>query len=947
MVPMQRTLALAAIALASCGPKTPAVTVPAPPAKVADTPPPVKAPPALDPAQPALRLPRNFLPKEYTARLAIDPAKAGFDGTIAITGTISERSAAIWLHGRGLDITKAMAHELAAGGPRSGTPEARPNEGAENDRLGDRSSGRGARGPAEVHLAVTKKGEDLLEIRPDTPLDAGEWQLVLDYKGTYDLVNTTGIFKQTVADQPYVYTQLEAIYARRVFPCFDEPDNKVPWQLTLDVPKQLVAVANTPVVSESPVDANTKRVEFGRTKPLPSYLLALGVGPFDIVDAGRTARGTPVRIVTLAKRGAEAAWAAKTTPRILEHLEDWFGTPYPYEKLDMLSIPITVGFGAMENAGLVTFSETLILIDPLKAAKFKQHTWVVVAAHELAHQWFGDLVTMEFWDDIWLNEGFANWMEHKISAAMDPSWHDEQSELGTRNSALGDDALVSARRIRQPIATPDDILNAFDGITYDKGASVLNMFETYLGPEVFQRGVREYIAAHAFGNATSKDFAAAISKASGKDVTAAFASFLEQAGAPEITATLKCESGKVSLELAQQHYVAPGSPKPDATTPWIVPVCLAYDKAGQRAEACSLLGAPTGSIALDTKACPRWVMPNVDGRGYFRNAYTTQQLTALRDEAWPKLSWTERRALYFDVEEAVATGKLPLQLALSLVPKMLAGNDRFTVGPALGLPGGLANLVPDELRAKYEAWLRATFGPGAAKAGFVPKDTDTLDIEANRRELLGVVGWLARDPALVAEAVKLADKWRDLPQATRSVVLEIAVDARPEVFDRILRDVMTETDRQRRDEMLGALAGVRDTKRQLSALALVLEPKLDARETLSMLFGGAYDANRAVAQQFFRDHQDAILARVPHDEVAGTAAGLSGLFTATCRAEQRDAIADYVGKTFAKMPGGARVVTQNIEEMDQCIARRKVLDPEIRAWLGGVKIPKPVPQAKT
>jgi alanyl aminopeptidase len=522
-----------------------------------------------------------------------------------------------------------------------------------------------------------------------------------------------------------VYTQFEAVYARRAFVCFDEPDSKVPWQLTLDVPKQLVAVSNTPIASEAPLGDAGKRVEFAQTKPLPSYLVAFGVGPFEIVDAGKSSRGTPIRVLTLAKRQAEAAWAVKTSGRLLDYLEDWFGTPYPYDKLDMLTIPITIGFGAMENAGLITFTETLILIDPVRGSRGREHSWIVVAAHEIAHQWFGDLVTMVWWDDIWLNEGFANWMEHKISARFDPTWHEELASLDMRNKALGDDGLVSARRIRQPIASHDDIFNVFDGITYDKGASVLNMFETYLGAEVFQRGVRAYLAKHAYGNATSADFAAAIGAAAGVDVTAAFASFLDQAGAPEITATLACSAGAPpQLALAQQRYVPPGAPRPDAGAPWALPVCVAYDRDGARAEACALLSSATGAIDLPAKACPRWVMPNVNGRGYHRNAYTTAQIVALRDEAWPKLSWNERRAVYFDLSDAVATGKLPLQLALSFVPKLLAGNDRFTVGPALELPGGLDFFVPDDLRPKYEGWLRATFGAGASKAGHVARAHD-------------------------------------------------------------------------------------------------------------------------------------------------------------------------------------------------------------------------------
>jgi len=902
----------------SCGPPKPAVTVPAPVVKTESattTPPPPPEPEGLAPPQPTLRLPRNFLPTGYAVRLEIDPAQSGFEGSIQIAGNVSEKSRVIWLNARKLTVHKAVAQ-------RTGQPD--------------------------VALTATPAGDDFLELRAPQALDAGAWTLAIDYAASFEALNTTGVFKQVVAGAPYVYTQFEAVYARRAFPCFDEPDNKVPWKLTLDVPQPLVALANGPQTAEAPLQGGKKRVEFAVTKPLPSYLVAFGVGPFELVDAGKTRRGTPVRVATLAHRAADGAYAAKTSAKLIDYLEDYFGVPYPYDKMDMLTIPITVGFGAMENAGLITYTETLILMDA-KAAKERQLRWISVASHELAHQWFGDLVTMAYWDDIWLNEGFASWMGRKITSRFEPAWHEDQGEFNTRDSALDNDSLVTARQIRQPIVRQDDIFTAFDRITYDKGASVLNMFESYLGADTFQRGVRDHIATRAFGNATSTDFAAAISRAAGKDVGPAFATFLEQAGTPEITTTMTCDGGKATVALAQQRYVPPGSAPPPATRPWIVPVCVAYDNAGKRAEACTLLDHETGTLALETKACPRWIMPNVSGRGYYRNVYSVAQVSALRDEAWPQLSWTERRAVFRDVRDAASTGKLPLAPALSLVPKLLAGNDRFTVAPAIALPAGLGRLVPSELRPRYEAWLRQTFGPGAQKAGLLPRDADTLDTEAMRGELVRAVAWRGRDPKLVAEAVKAADKWRDLPQSMRGQVLQIAVDANPALFERIMKEVVTEADRSKRQEMLRALASVRDPRRQTTALGLMLDDRLDARETLQMLFGGfggrggggGDDANLDVSQAFFREHQAAIMKTMPQDGTAGPFARFSALFTQSCSADQRAAVADYVKQTFSSLPGGTRIIAQNLEQMDQCIARRALLEPEIRAWLTGAKMPSP------
>ena len=901
-----RSLVLVAL-IASCGPKPSSTTSP-----VVSTSPPTSPAPVvvsedgLAPPLPTVRLPRNFLPTAYDVRLAVDPTKPKFDGTVAIAGKVSERSRVIWLHAYHLEISKAVARQ----------------------------------GANEVELATKIHGEDWLELRAAKPLDAGEWTLHFTYRGELDPVNTIGAFRQSVGKDAYVFTQLEAIFARRVFPSFDEPNVKVPWKLTFDIPKALTVVANTPQTTETPLDDKTKRVEFAVTKPLPTYLVAFGIGPFDIVDAGKSKRGTPIRIVTLAGRSADAAYAAQTSAKIVDASEDYFGIPYPYEKLDMLTIPLTVGFGAMENAGLITYSERLILMDPKDTSQGHKRLWIVIAAHEVAHQWFGNLVTPEFWDDIWLNEGFATWLAYKLTAQLEPQWKDADSPITTRNEALDNDALVSARKVRQPIESPNDIRNAFDRITYAKGASILFMFERYLGADVFQRGVREYMKARAWGNATSTDFVAAIAKASGKPTDLAFASFLDQAGAPEITATTSCTGGKVEVALSQRRYVPPGAPEPPAGTPWLVPVCLAYEAAGKRAQTCLLFDKPSTTIPLDTKTCPRWVLPNATGVGYYRSAFTVQQITALRDEAWPKLTWTERRALHHDVTTAARGGKLPLSLALSVTPKMLAGNDRFTVSAAVTFPSKLNELIPDDLRGKYEHWLRTQFGPAANAAGLAPQPNDSLDVEETRGELVKVAGLLGRDPAIVADAVKRAEKWRDLPESLRGVIMQIAADAKPEIYERLLRDVMTETERGRRNDLFGALGAVRDPARFKQSLSLALDPKVDVREVMFLPLNASTDATREVAKQFIREHKDAILARIPNALVQGPLARYAYVFTSTCKASEREAIVEYVTKHFSSMAGGERVVKQAIESMDQCIARRKLLDPEIRAWLGGLRLPK-------
>jgi alanyl aminopeptidase len=683
---------------------------------------------------------------------------------------------------------------------------------------------------------------------------------------------------------------------------------------------------------------------------LPSYLIAFGIGPFDLVPAGQTKSGVPVRIVAPKGRAADAAYAAQNTARIVDLLEDWFGIPYAFGKLDMMAIPLTSGFGAMENAGLVTFAEDLILLEPQHPSWERRARFVEVAAHELAHQWFGDLVTTAWWDDIWLNEGFADWMETKITAKFDPSWHAELREAEIRKGAVHADSLVTARRIRQPIENENDILNAFDGITYNKGASVLRMFESFVGPEVFQRGVREYLTAKRFDNATSTDFIAAISKVANRDLAPAFATFLDQPGLPQLTFDVACGAPGPRVTISQQRFVAEGSPPADATKPWIVPVCVAFDKNGTRAEACTLLDAPRGTLALDTKTCPRWLAPNVGGRGYYRADLTLKQATALRDEGWSALHPAERLVAFLDITtsatQAHAGTKLPLALAISFIPKLLAVGDRFAIGDVNELVYGTLTRFAGDLRPKFEAWQRATFGPGATKLGPLPKDGDDLDAEVSRAGLYIAAAYGGRDPDLVKQAVELAGHWRELPESMRGQILTVAVDASPEIQAKVRADATTEHDVVKLDNAISALGSIRDPARLQDALGAMLDPAIDFRRVMWMLAGGD-SSTLATRQAFFQSHQTELMKRLPPIDDTGSSVYAFALpFALDCDAAHRDERVDFMKKTFSAIPGAPRPIVQLTEQLDRCIATRKLLEPEIRGWLGGVKIQKPAKPPK-
>jgi alanyl aminopeptidase len=899
LLPVMFCLVAACGSTAKTGPDLTAKPSPPPPSSADPSPP---AAPALDPPQPALRLPRNFVPAAVRARLAIDPAKDGFAGSIEIDGYLHERSKGLWLHGRGLQVSAAKVTQ-----------------------------------PRPVRVDVATAGEDLLSLHLAEPLDPGRITIALDYRGTFDLVDGLGAYKKAFDGADYVETQFESIFARRVFPCFDEPDSKVPWQLTLDVPKDLVAVANTAATGETALDAGTKRVVFAPTKPLPSYLIAFGVGPYEIVDAGKTRFGTPIRIIALKGRGHQAKWAAETTARIVQLLEDYFGTPYPYDKLDQLARP-TLGGGAMENAGLVTYALRLIQRDPAQITPAERFAWVSVAAHELAHQWFGDLVTTAWWDDIWLNEGFASWLGGKIVGQFDPAWRGDLLDTNEREGALAADSVISARRVRQPIANPGDIFQAFDGITYNKGASILAMFERSIGPEKFRDGVRAYIAKHSFGNATSADFVAAISAVAGHDVAPAFRSFLDQAGAPVVRTELRCESGKPpTLAVSQHRYMRPGSPAPPEGTPWRMPVCVAFDRGGgARGETCTELTAANAELPLDAKACPAWVFANAGAHGYYRTQQAEAGLVALRDRGWALLTPAERMVAFSDVAAFAATGEVDIGLDLSFVPKLLAEHHRVGAGAAVGAAASARRLLDADKLPRFDAWIRKTFGPAARALSWQARLRDDIDAEQSRAALVPLVAW-SGDASLRAAAVALAKNWRKLPSSNRGSILAIAADADAATFDRLLAAAPTETDPELRNDVLRALTQVTDEARLRSALALTFDQRIEPRDARGLVLAGRGLAQFRIVDAYFRDHLSELLARFP-DNGNGGATMLAFAFLRGCDASKRDDAAAFVRQHFGKLTGAERVIARGLEGYDQCVAARNLLGPKLVAWLA--KVPR-------
>jgi alanyl aminopeptidase len=886
---------VALLTLGACSAGTPAPERPAPPPVVSSAPPPADPPPPT-----GLHLPTTAAPRSYLASLTLDPAASVFQGSIEVELTVNEATRVLWLNATELTIEKA---ELVRGADRQ-------------------------------PLRVLAGGADLVGFAAAQPIAPGPATLAVRYSGVISKKDDRGVFTEKEGDDPYLFSQFENIDARRAFPCFDEPGIKVPWQIDLEVPSGDTALSNTPALSEAPSRPGMKRVRFAETKPLPSYLVAFAVGPFDLVDAGRAgSKGTPVRLAVPRGRAADAKTSAATTTTLLGYLEDYFGIPYPYEKLDVVAIPHVVSFGAMENAGLITFYQQGMIARPDEDTGEHQRNYADIIAHEMAHHWFGDLVTMAWWDDVWLNEAFATWMEVKVLSRWRPTWSWETKRVRQVGVAMREDSLVSARKVRQEIVSKDDIQNAFDAITYLKGAALLDMFESWIGPEAFRKGIQGYLQGHAHGNATSRDFAAAISAAAGKkeDVAAVFASFLDQGGVPLVKAELACSKGEAAVKLSQTRFLPSGSSGSSAQR-WQIPVCVRWEPGEGRA--CTLLSEPSAVLPLPgTKGCPTLLLPNAGSGGYYHVAYQPNDLDALLRDGGKKLNLAERLGVVADVAALGRSGALPLGELLGRLPSFAADPSphvqRAAAAFLFGIPQGV---VPEALRASYGRYVDKTFGKKARALGLVRKPGEPEETTALRALVVPLVGSRGSDPTLRKEARALALRWLDDPTAVEAASIEIvlgmaATQGDRALFERLRTEIGKTKDDQRRSHLLAALGSFRDPALARASLDFFLDSDVDPREAMGLL--DQDELSTEVVFTFLKESFDRVLARVPSD----AAVSLPGTVSRFCDEGHRAAVEAFFKPRIEKISGGPRALSQALEEISLCSTLRASQEASLRAFL--------------
>jgi alanyl aminopeptidase len=849
-----------------------------------------------------MRLDGSVRPLRYAVDLTIVPDRDIFRGSVDIDVDVQTAASTIWLNAIGLTI--------------------------------DDASFRGASGIALPARAVPG-GDQFTGFSFERDI-SGKGTIHIAYQGKISRNSSAGIFQLQEDRDWYVFSQFEPTDARRAFPCFDEPGFKVPWQMTLHVPKDDMALSNTPVQSESAEPNGMKAVHFKTSPPLPSYLVALAVGPFDAVDAGH-AGPTPVRVIVPRGKRAEAAGAAVAIPQLLNLLDRYFGIPFPYEKLDSVVMPVS-DF-AMENAGLITYPESSLLATRDRDTINHQRELAAIVAHEMAHQWFGDLVTTAWWNDTWLNEAFATWMERKIPGEWKPEWHLDVTEVEARLGAMRKDEIASARSIRQPIESNHDIANAFDDITYEKGAAVIEMFEHWIGPEKFRAGVQAYLKEHAWGNATAADFEAAMSRAAGRDIAPVFNSFLDQPGVPEISASLQC-GAKPRLELAQKRSLPVGSQAQAQT--WQVPVCVAYESDGVVHRQCSVLQDPKAPMELtEAKTCPAWISVNDGEAGYYQVAYQGDLLKKVLADGGSHLNVAERAGLLGDLDLLSTAGEIRAGTALELVPQ-------FSKDPAPQVVEAAANIaallktrnVPGDLRDKGARFIREEFGARAEELGWIAKEGESEDSRLLRQKLVPFVASAGEQKELIQEAGKLARAWLETRQGITPEMLSPLLDTAAEFGNRDLFNLLrtaavAERDPTLREELLEALGSFRDPTIAAAALDLLLSKDFDARESFYPLLEGplSFEETREVPFEFVKQHLAELLKILPREVGEDYAAVLPSMGKGFCDAKHRAELDSFFADRVKDFTGGPRVLAQTLEGIDLCISARKTLTPELSAFL--------------
>ena len=839
----------------------------------------------------AQRLPNTVLPEHYQLSLDIDIQGRKFSGEETVRIRVTQPVSEIVVNSLDLEITFAEVKAGTNTQPATVTYD----KTAETARL--------------TLPAAVPVGEADLHIKFSAPLTEG----------------LRGLYLSKTSRRMYAVTQFEGTYARMMFPCFDEPSFKATFDLSVIIDAGDTAISNGRIIQDEAMGKRHKLI-FSTSPRMSTYLVALAVGDWQC--QGRTVSGIPIRVCATPERKSMTGFALDVATHSLEFYDHWYGIKYPFGKLDMLAIP-DYEWGGMENTASIFYRDTALLLDEKEASASSKRGHATVIAHEMAHQWFGDLVTAAWWDDIWLNEGFATWMERKPIEQWHPEWHLDEDATAEAQSIIAVDSLASALAIHGDPKTSSEIKEMFDGITYEKGGAVLRMLEAYVGPEVFRRGVNQYLQEHANGNATSADFWQAMTRVSGKPIDKIMTPFVMQPGVPLVTVNGTCRSNSLSTNLQQQRfYVSPQSPQAGSQSLWQIPICIRGDHGQERA--CTVLEEK--SQEMEIKGCPEWIFANPEGRGYYRVAYDQPMLEKIALAAESSLQPAERIALVEDAWAMTRAGKYPVEMFMNVAKGLRTEHDLLVVGLLAPHLSALESLVPKEQREAYQAFLRAQFNPLARELGWEAKAGESDQLDLLRATLLQVLGD-AGDPDALSRAQKivagyLAQPGSTDPTLTRPAFAVAAVHGDPKFFETLISGLPQSRSSDQYYLYLYALTAFRDPALVQRSLDLVTQGKLRQQDYAGFFSGLlANPTARDSAWAYLKTHWSDLAEKVVSFGGRGAVSALG----AFCSADARNDIKSFFSEHRA--PGAERAVKQSLERIDSCLEFRELQQANMRSWL--------------
>ena len=837
----------------------------------------------------AQRLPQTVRPEHYALTLAPDLKAATFTGVETIDVTLSQAQSSITLNSAEITFESVT---IAADGKQ------------------------------QTATVTSDKEKEQTTFTVPNEIPAGKATIAINYTGILNN-QLRGFYLSKTAKRNYAVTQFESTDARRAYPSFDEPAFKATYDVTLVVDAGDTAISNGPIISDTPGPGEGKHtLKFLTSPKMSTYLVAFLVGDFKCTEG--ESDGVKIRGCATPDKVDLTPYSVEVAKYVLHYYDTYFGIPYPLKKLDLIALP-DFEAGAMENFGAITYRETAMLVDPKTASVGAKKEVALVVAHEMAHQWFGDLVTMQWWDNIWLNEGFASWMENKPVAAMHPEWDIPQTVAGDEDGTLNLDAQPTTHAIRATANTREEIEQMFDGISYGKASDVLLGVENYLGPETFRKGVHAYLSAHLYSNATAEDFWGAQTATSHKPVDKIMESLVVQPGEPLITFG---EPANGTVTVTQRRFFSSPSIQPDPSQKWTIPVCF---KTGADTQDCEVLTPDQTTLKVPAS---QLFFANAAGKGYYRSAYAPSVYAALVAHVESGLTPTERISLTGDEWAQVRANKATVGDYLDLVTALKADPNAAVVGNAVSGVNALYARVAGtaEEKAAVGAWLRRTFAPEYAKLG-PPSESDSANKKEMRASLFGILGFYGKDPAVLAEAHEIAEKYLADPSSVDATLGQTALSIAARngdaaLFDQLQKIAETSTNPELQEGGLRLLAQFEDPALVQRSLEYASSNKVRNQDALiQFAIELQIDANRDAAWKYIKGHWDTVKTLLT-PELGNALVGSTGAF---CSAEARDDVQAFFADH--KVPSAERAVKHSAESINGCIELRSLQQPNLDKWI--------------